>query len=245
MEILGNNASKKKYMIEDNASFSIRKWNENDRPREKLLVKGKNSLSDSELIAILIGSGNKEESAVALSKRILASVDNQINALGKLSVKQLMNFKGIGEAKAISIVAGLELGRRRKEESVSIIPKINSSIDVFHIMNPIIGDLEHEEFWVLFLNNANKVLQKKQISIGGKTGTLVDPRIVFRSALEFNATAIILTHNHPSGALVPSESDKVLTQKLKQAGLSLDIKLLDHLIITEKDYFSFADQAIL
>ncbi|WP_343913091.1 RadC family protein [Aquimarina litoralis] len=232
-------------MIEDNASFSIRKWNENDRPREKLLVKGKNSLSDSELIAILIGSGNKEESAVALSKRILASVDNQINALGKLSVKQLMNFKGIGEAKAISIVAGLELGRRRKEESVSIIPKINSSIDVFHIMNPIIGDLEHEEFWVLFLNNANKVLQKKQISIGGKTGTLVDPRIVFRSALEFNATAIILTHNHPSGALVPSESDKVLTQKLKQAGLSLDIKLLDHLIITEKDYFSFADQAIL
>lgn len=232
-------------MMKNNASFSIRKWNENDRPREKLLVKGKNSLSDSELIAILIGSGNKEESAVALSKRILASVDNQINALGKLSVKQLMNFKGIGEAKAISIVAGLELGKRRKEEHISIIPKINSSIDVFHIMNPIIGDLEHEEFWVLFLNNSNKVLQKKQISIGGKTGTLVDPRIVFRSALEFHATAIILTHNHPSGTLMPSESDKALTQKLKQAGMSLDIKLLDHLIITEKDYFSFADQAIL
>lgn len=232
-------------MTENNASFSIRKWNENDRPREKLLVKGKNSLSDSELIAILIGSGNKEESAVALSKRILASVDHQINALGKLSVKQLMNFKGIGEAKAISIVAGLELGKRRKEENIPMIPKIGSSVDVFRIMNPIIGDLEHEEFWVLFLNNSNKVLQKKQISVGGKTGTLVDPRIVFRSALEFNATAIILTHNHPSGTLVPSESDKVLTQKLKQAGLSLDIKLLDHLIITEKGYFSFADQAIL
>ncbi|MGY3792590.1 RadC family protein [uncultured Aquimarina sp.] len=232
-------------MIENNASFSIRKWNENDRPREKLLVKGKNSLSDSELIAILIGSGNKEESAVALSKRILASVDHQINALSKLSVKQLMDFKGIGEAKAISIVAGLELGKRRKEESVPMIPKIGSSMDVFHIMNPIIGDLEHEEFWVLFLNNSNKVLQKKQISVGGKTSTLVDPRIVFRSALEFNATAIILTHNHPSGTLVPSESDKALTQKLKQAGMSLDIKLLDHLIITEKDYFSFADQAIL
>lgn len=232
-------------MIENNASFSIRKWNENDRPREKLLVKGKNSLTDSELIAILIGSGNKEESAVALSKRILASVDHQINALSKLSVKQLMDFKGIGEAKAISIVAGLELGKRRKEESVPMIPKIGSSTDVFHIMNPIIGDLEHEEFWVLFLNNSNKVLQKKQISVGGKTGTLVDPRIVFRSALEFNATAIILTHNHPSGTLVPSESDKALTQKLKQAGMSLDIKLLDHLIITEKDYFSFADQAIL
>ncbi|SEL98804.1 DNA repair protein RadC [Aquimarina amphilecti] len=232
-------------MSEYNSSFSIREWNENDRPREKLLVKGKNSLSDSELIAILIGSGNRDESAVALSKRILASVDHQINSLGKLSIKQLMSFKGIGEAKAISIIAGLELGRRRKEEGVPSIPKITRSKDVFDVLSPHIGDLEHEEFWVLYLNNSNKILQKKQISIGGKTGTLVDPRIVFRYALEFNATAIILTHNHPSGSLTPSSSDKLLTQKLKQAGLSLEIKLLDHLIITEKEYFSFADEAIL
>ncbi|MDH7444791.1 RadC family protein [Aquimarina sp. 2201CG14-23] len=228
-----------------NASFSIREWNENDRPREKLLVKGKNTLSDAELIAILIGSGNRQESAVALSKRILASVDHQINSLGKLSAKQLMDFKGIGEAKAIAIVAALELGRRRREEDVPVIPKITSSASAFNVLCPLIGDLEHEEFWVIYLNNSNKVLQKKQISIGGKTGTLVDPRIVYRYALEFGATAIILAHNHPSGSLVPSESDKVLTKKLKQAGISLDIKLLDHLIITEKKYFSFADETML
>ncbi|MFD2565018.1 RadC family protein [Aquimarina rubra] len=232
-------------MSKTNSSFSIREWNENDRPREKLLVKGKNALSDSELIAILIGSGNRDESAVALSKRILASVDNQINSLGRLSVKQLMNFKGIGEAKAISIVAGLELGRRRKEEEAPAIRKITSSKDVFDVLNPLIGDLEHEEFWILYLNNSNRILQKKQISVGGKTGTLVDPRIVYRFALEFSATSIILAHNHPSGSLVPSQSDKALTQKLKHAGVSLDIKLLDHLIITEKEYFSFADEAIL
>jgi len=232
-------------MSEYNSSFSIRKWSENDRPREKLLVKGKNALSDSELIAILIGSGNREESAVALSKRILASVDHQINSLGRLSVKQLMGFKGIGEAKAISILAGLELGRRRREEHIPMIPKITSSKDAFGILSPVIGDLEHEEFWVLYLNNSNKVLQKKQISIGGKTGTLVDTRIVYKYALEFGATSIILSHNHPSGSLIPSEADKMLTQKLKQAGISLDIKLLDHLIITEKDYFSFADETVL
>lgn len=232
-------------MSELNSSFSIKKWSENDRPREKLIAKGKNALTDAELIAILIGSGNRQESAVALSKRILASVDHKINALGKLSVKQLTNFKGIGEAKAITIVAGLELGRRRREEDMPIEPKITCSKDVFNILRPIIGDLEHEEFWVLFLNNANKVIQKKQISIGGKTGTLVDARIVFRLALEYSATGIIIGHNHPSGTLNPSQSDKKITQKLKQAGQTLDIQLLDHLVITEKDYFSFADASIL
>lgn len=228
-----------------NSSFSIKEWSENDRPREKLIAKGKNSLTDAELIAILIGSGNRQESAVALSKRILASVDHKINALGKLSVKQLTNFKGIGEAKAITIVAGLELGRRRREEDTPVEPKITCSKDVFDILRPIIGDLEHEEFWVLFLNNANKVIQKKQISIGGKTGTLVDARIVFRLALEYGATAIVIGHNHPSGALHPSQSDKKLTSKLKAAGQTLDIGLLDHLVITEKSYFSFADESIL
>ncbi len=228
-----------------NSSFSIKEWSENDRPREKLIAKGKNSLTDAELIAILIGSGNRQESAVALSKRILASVDHKINALGKLSVKQLTNFKGIGEAKAITIVAGLELGRRRREEDTPVEPKITCSKDAFDILRPIIGDLEHEEFWVLFLNNANKVIQKKQISIGGKTGTLVDARIVFRLALEYGATAIVIGHNHPSGALHPSQSDKKLTSKLKAAGQTLDIGLLDHLVITEKSYFSFADESIL
>ncbi len=232
-------------MKELNSSFSIKEWNANDRPREKLIVQGKNSLTDAELIAILIGSGSREESAVGLGKRILASVDHKINALGKLSVKQLMQFKGIGEAKAITIVAGLELGRRRRGEDEEAVSKITCSKDVFNLLNPVIGDLEHEEFWVLFLNNANKVLQKKQVSIGGKTGTLVDARIVFRSALEYGATGIIIAHNHPSGSLRPSKSDKDLTQKLKLAGSSLDITVLDHLIITEKNYFSFADESLL
>lgn len=232
-------------MSELNPLFSIKKWNENDRPREKLIAKGKNTLTDAELIAILIGSGNRQESAVALSKRILASVDHKINSLGKLSVKQLTSFKGIGQAKAITIVAGLELGRRRLDEEVPVDPKIACSKDVFNILRPIIGDLEHEEFWVLFLNNANKVVQKKQISIGGKTSTLVDARIVFRSALEYGATGIIIGHNHPSGVLHPSQSDIKLTNKLKEAGQTLDIHLLDHLVITEKNYFSFADESLL
>ncbi|WP_271765363.1 RadC family protein [Aquimarina algiphila] len=228
-----------------NASFSIKEWSENDRPREKLIAKGKNVLTDAELVAILIGSGNREESAVGLSKRILASVNHEINALGKLSLKQLMSFKGIGEAKAITIVAGLELGRRRKDESVAKVSKITSSRDAFHLFQPIIGDLEHEEFWVLFLNNANDVIRKKQISVGGKTGTLVDARIVFKLALEYGATSLIIGHNHPSGSLRPSQSDKNLTQKLKAAGSTLDIKLLDHIVVTEDRYFSFADELIL
>ncbi len=226
-------------------SFSIKKWSENDRPREKLIAKGKNSLTDAELIAILIGSGNRNESAVDLSKRILASVEHKIDALGKMSLKQLMTFNGIGEAKAIAIIAGLELGRRRKNEDEEVISKITCSKDVFHLMQPIIGDLEHEEFWVLFLNNANRVIQKKQISIGGKTGTMVDARIVYRHALESGATSIILTHNHPSGIVIPSKADHHLTQKLKNAGSTLDIKLLDHIIVTEKSYFSFADESVL
>lgn len=232
-------------MTEIKAPFSIKDWNENDRPREKLLVKGKNALTDAELVAILIGSGNRTESAVALSKRILASVDHQINSLGKLTIKKLMDFNGIGEAKAITIVAALELGRRRKEEQIPLLPIISCSTDVFELMRPLIGDLEYEEFWVLFLDNSNKVIAKKQISKGGKTGTLVDVRIVFRWALEFGAIGIVLIHNHPSGAIRPSKSDKNLTQKIKEAGFCLDIKLLDHIIITEKDYFSFADQSIL
>jgi len=232
-------------MEDKNSSFSIKNWSENDQPREKLLNKGKAALSDAELVAILIGSGNRQESAVALCKRILASVNNNLNALGTLTVVDLIQFKGIGEAKAISIVAALELGRRRRVEDAVVLNKITSSKSVFELMQPIIGELPHEEFWVLYLNNSNKVLQKTQISKGSITGTLVDSRLVLKEALQLNAVALILLHNHPSGTLKPSKADKQLTQKLKSAALSLDIKVLDHLIIAETAYFSFADEALL
>ncbi|MGE5942699.1 MAG: RadC family protein [Flavobacteriales bacterium] len=232
-------------MQERPTSFSIKNWSQDDQPREKLLYKGKATLSDAELLAILIGSGNREESAVALCKRIFASVGNNLSELGKLSITQLMEFKGIGEAKAITIAAALELGRRRRGEEALEKKKISSSNSVYELMQPIIGELEHEEFWIIFLNNSNKVIQKKQLSKGGITGTLVDVRLVLKSALEVGATGLILAHNHPSGTLKPSEADKQLTNKLKTASESLDIKVLDHLIITEKAYFSFADENLL
>ncbi|MCM5661751.1 RadC family protein [Galbibacter mesophilus] len=232
-------------MKENQSSFSIKNWSINDRPREKLLSKGKEFLSDAELIAILIGSGSRNESAVELSKRILASVDNQLNELGKMNITQLSKFKGIGEAKAIGIIAAMELGRRRRGEETPDKFKIRSSKDVFELMQPRIGELPHEEFWIIYLNNSNAVLQTLQLSKGGITGTLVDVRLVLKQALELNATAMILAHNHPSGTLKASEADKDITQKIKNAAGSMDIKLLDHLIVTEKTYFSFADEGLL
>ena len=232
-------------MQEKPSSFSIKHWSQDDQPREKLLYKGKVALSDAELVAILIGSGNREESAVALCKRILKSVDNNLSEIGKLSIKQLMEFKGIGEAKAITIIAALEIGRRRRAEKALEKMKITSSVSVFELMQPIIGELPHEEFWIIYVNNSNKVIQKNQLSKGGITGTLVDVRLALKTAIEVGATGIILVHNHPSGTLKPSTADKQLTQKLKIAGESLDIKVLDHLIITEKAYFSFADDNLL
>ena len=232
-------------MHEKKAPFSIKNWSQNDRPREKLLNKGKTILSDSELLAILIGSGNRNESAVALCKRICASVDHNLQALSKLSAEQLMNFKGIGEAKAITIVAALELGKRSGIVAIQGPVKIASSVSVFNLLRLDIGALPHEEFWVIFLNNSNIVLQKIQISKGGITGTLVDVRLVLKKALELNATGIILAHNHPSGGLNPSVADKQLTKKLQKAAEQLDIKVLDHLIITEHEYVSFADENLL
>jgi len=226
-------------------SFSIKNWKEDDRPREKLVQKGKSSLSDAELIAILIGSGNREESAVHLAKRILTFTNNNLNELAKLTVNNLSEFKGIGEAKAIAIITALELGRRRRLEEALEKPKIASSKAVFEIMQPIIGELSHEEFWVLYLNNSNKIIYKNQLSSGGITGTLVDVRILFKKALELSSVAIILCHNHPSGSLKPSNSDLEITKKIQEAGKSLDIKILDHLLITEKAYFSFADSNLL
>ncbi|WP_278036385.1 RadC family protein [Flavobacterium nitratireducens] len=228
----------------ENSHFPIRNWSEDDKPREKLMLKGKSALSDAELIAILIGSGSRNESAVDLSKRILSSVANNLNALGKLSMSQLLNFKGIGEAKAISIMAAMELGRRRRAEEAVELTKITSSKSVFEMMQPIIGELPHEEFWILYLNNSNKVISKAQLSVGGITGTLVDVRLVFKMALEKGATALILCHNHPSGTLIPSDADKQITKKLKMAGDSLEIKVLDHLIVTETKYFSFVDEGM-
>jgi DNA repair protein RadC len=231
--------------MEDNQNFSIKYWAEDDKPREKLMLKGKAALSDAELIAILLGSGSRNESAVELSKRILKSVDNNLNALGKLSVKQLMTFKGIGEAKAVTIAAAAELGRRRREEDAVELKKITSSRAVFDIMQPIIGELQHEEFWIIYLNNSNKVIYKSQLSKGGITGTVVDVRIVFKTALEHSAVGIILVHNHPSGVLQASDADKQTTRQLKAAGHALSIAVLDHVIVTEKGYLSFADEGIL
>jgi len=222
----------------------INQWAEDDRPREKFLLKGKSSLSDSELLAILIGSGSRNESAVQLCQRILFSVDNNLNQLGKLSIQKLTEFKGIGEAKAITIAAALELGRRRRIEDFEELKKITSSKTVFEIMQPIIGELPHEEFWILYLNNSNKVIHKAQLSKGGIVGTVVDCRIVFKTAFEQNATSIVLTHNHPSGKLYASDADKEITQKLKIAGKQLDIYVLDHIIVTETGYYSFQDEGI-
>jgi DNA repair protein RadC len=228
-------------MEEKKVTFSIKNWKEDDRPREKLLTKGKDVLSDAELIAIILGSGSRKESALDLAKRILSSVENNLSNLAKLSIPQLMAFNGVGEAKSVSVVTALEIGRRRRLEEALTQSKITSSKSVFDIMQPILGELQHEEFWIVYLNNSNKVLLKFQMSKGGISGTLVDTRLVFKKAVEIGATSIILVHNHPSGTLVPSNADKMLTQKILKAGQTLDIKVLDHIIITEKSYFSFAD----
>jgi DNA repair protein RadC len=227
----------------EQTSFSIKQWAEDDKPREKLMLKGKQVLSDAELIAILIGSGSRNESAVDLSKRILAKAEN-LKALGKMTFQQLTEFKGIGEAKAVTILAAMELGRRRGSEEVEL-KKISSSKSAYDIMYPIIGELPHEEFWILYLNNSNKVTYKSQLSKGGITGTVVDIRIVFKTAFEQNAVSLILCHNHPSGILQASDPDRHITRKMKEAGKMLEINIIDHLIITSNGYLSFADEGIL
>jgi DNA repair protein RadC len=223
----------------------ITTWSLDDRPREKLIAKGNKALSDAELLAILIGSGNREESAVDLSKRILKTQQNNLNQLSKLTLVELTKFKGIGEAKAVTIAAALELGRRRRLEEALEIPLVKDSRSVYELMQPLVGDLSHEEFWVLYLNQSNKVIDRRMVSRGGITATVVDVRLILKKALERNATGIILIHNHPSGKLIPSQSDKDITQKIKQAAQVMDISVLDHLIVAEKTYFSFADEGIM
>lgn len=223
---------------------SIRTWAEEDRPREKLMLKGSSALSDAELLAILIGSGTRGESAVDVCKTILKNVHNNLNELGKLSVSDLKKYKGIGEAKAIAIVAALELAKRRRTAEVKEKEKISGSRDVYEYFHHL-ADLHNEEFWVMFLNRANKILSAQKLSQGGITGTVADIRLILKNALDNFATGIILCHNHPSGNLNPSNEDKELTQKVKQTAKLLDITVLDHIIVSETSYFSFADEGIL
>jgi len=233
------------YRMTYETNRTIRSWAEEDRPREKLLLKGRAALSDAELIAILLGSGTRDLSAVDLAKQILGSVGNDLHELGRLSVADLAKFRGIGEAKAISIVAALELGRRRREQEPRPRNRITGSRDAYEVMKPHLLDKPHEEFWILLLNRANEVIRPVQISAGGVAGTVADPKLIFKYALEHLASALILFHNHPSGNLLPSQADKDLTRKLKEAGRLLDLPVLDHLIFTDRAYFSFADEGIL
>ncbi len=229
----------------EKTNFTIKNWAEEDRPREKLLLKGRAALSDAELIAILIGSGSTELSAVELSRFILNDVTNDLGSLARLSVGDLKRYKGIGEAKALSIISALELGRRRKEAEPQKRDKISSSRDIYDLMKPHLLDLHYEEFWVVLLNRANIVLKKAVISTGGISGTVADPRLIFKVALENTASAIILVHNHPSGNAKPSDADIDITKKMKEGGKLLEIPVLDHLIFTDLEYYSFADEGRL
>lgn len=232
-------------MLTQPTKLPISKWAEDDRPREKLMLKGKGQLSKAELIAILIGSGNNEESAVQLAQSILNSVENNLAELSNLSITDLKKFKGIGEAKAISIIAALEIGKRRLSEDVLIKKKIKSSEDAFHVLYAELSDKQYEEFWILMLDRANQVIRKVNISEGGMAGTVADPKKIFKIALELSASSIILAHNHPSNNLKPSQNDIDLTKKLRSAGKLLDMEVLDHLILGNDNYYSFADEGII
>lgn len=223
----------------------IREWAESDRPREKLMEQGRRALTDAELLAILIGSGSRSETAVELCRRILKDVNNNLNTLSKKDVNELCLYKGIGEAKAITIIAALELGRRRREETAQDIPILNSSKRVFEYFRANIQDLPHEEFWVIYLNTACKVLDTQLIGRGGNDFTPVDVRIILRHALQTKANSMILIHNHPSGNLQPSQPDKILTTKIAEAAKIMDIKVNDHIIFTDMAYYSFRDEGLL
>ena len=225
--------------------MNLKSLAEDDRPREKFLLKGKAAVSDSELLAIIMASGNREESAVELARRILNSVDNNWHRLSQLSIKDLMKFKGVGEAKAISIATALEIGNRKSQQEVLERQQISSSRDGFEILQPHLSELSTEEFWVIFLNHQNKILYKTCLFRGGIAGSVADVRVVFKTALEHFSTRIIVAHNHPAGSLKPSREDIAITQKIKDAGKLLEIELLDHLIIAQNRYYSFKDEAML
>jgi DNA repair protein RadC len=236
---------KSKKMEKYENHIPIKNWAEEDRPREKLLLKGKNSLSDAELIAIIINSGNQKETALELAKRMLHAANENLIEVAKMDVKELSQFKGIGPVKAITLIAALELGKRRNESEVLVKEKIASSRDAFEIFRSVISDLPYEAFWIILLNKANKVINKCIISEGGISGTVVDPKKIYKIALDHHASSIILGHNHPSGNIQPSEADQKITKKIKDAGLMLDVAVLDHLIIGDNKYYSFADEGTL
>ena len=225
--------------------MSIKSLAEDDRPRDKFLLKGKAAVSDSELLAIIMGSGNRNESAVELARRILNSVENNWHRLSQLNIKDLMKFKGVGEAKAISIATALEIGNRRSQQEVLERQKIGSSKEAFEILQPHLSDLQTEEFWVIFLNNQNKILYKNCLFRGGIGSSVADVRIIFKTAIEHFSTGIIVAHNHPAGSLKPSQQDINITNKIKEAGKLLDIELLDHLIIAQNQFYSFKEEGIL
>ena len=225
--------------------MNLKSLAEDDRPREKFLLKGKSAVSDSELLAIIMGSGNRDESAVELARRILNSVENNWHRLSQLSIKDLTKFKGVGEAKAISIATSLEIGNRKSQQEVLERQQISSSKDAFEILHPHLSDLQTEEFWAIFLNHQNKILYKTCLFRGGIASSVADVRVVFKTALEHFSTQIIVAHNHPAGSLKPSKEDINITQKIKDAGKLLDIDLLDHLILTQNNYYSFKDEGIL
>jgi DNA repair protein RadC len=226
-------------------SLKITEWAVEDRPREKLIQNGTAMLSDAELLAILINSGTKDKSAVDLGRELLGIANNNLNSLGKLTIGDLTKLNGIGTARAVTIAAALELGRRRKYAEGPEVSQIKCSKDVADIFQPLLSDLAHEEFWILFLNRSNKVIGRMKLSQGGISGTVTDVRMVMKKAIEYLASGIIVCHNHPSGNLSPSESDTKITQKIKEAGNLMDIQLLDHLIISDKEYFSFADNGLI
>ncbi len=231
--------------MSDFKKLSIKDWAEEDRPREKLMLKGTASLSDAELIAILLSSGNREETAVELAKRMLADSNNNLNEMGKRTIADFMEYKGIGDAKSVTIVAALELGKRRKlVESVEKM-QIKTSKDTYEIFHAILADLPHEEFWILILNQANKLIEKVRIGQGGTTKTIVDIKIIVKAVLDRYANKIIICHNHPSGNCAPSQQDKDITKQIKMACQLFDIQLLDHIILCDGSYFSFADEEIL
>ncbi len=225
--------------------MSIKFLAEDDRPREKFLLKGKNSLSDAELLAIIMGSGNREDSAVELGRKILSSVGNNWHNLSLLQISDLMKFKGIGKAKSISIATALEIGRRRAAQEVPEKIQITTSLESYKVLLPYLSDLQTEEFWTVYLNQNNRILGKSKLSSGGINQSVVDLRILFKNALEHLATGIIIAHNHPSGNLKPSSEDLKITKQIAEAGKILNIQLLDHLIITQNSYLSFADENLL
>lgn len=228
--------------MEGKQKLNIKEWAEDDRPREKMLKKGVAALSDAELLAILIGSGNTDETAVELTKRILVTCGNNLNELGKKSIEDLCGFKGIGPAKAITIESALELGKRRKLSEAQEQPQIGCSKDIYQLFYPIMGDLPTEEFWVLLLNQSLKVIDQVKISMGGITETSVDIRSILREALIKRATSIVLCHNHPSGNLKPSIADDQITSRIQQAAKIMNITLIDHLIVCDRKYYSYADE---